>query len=156
MTPRSRKPVMVLTTTTSSTDQNQTINHADSPDCHEQTKTENPSEIVYHDEHDDEAEEDEEDGDGNESEDSVLKNSLPPKTEIINEDATSLGGYSDIFKRRQLFQANQSFVHQHKAALGLSSDSDSQISSQSTDRKDANSKPECGITNTDALTEHFK
>ncbi|KNC24180.1 hypothetical protein FF38_02185 [Lucilia cuprina] len=145
MTPRSRKPVMVLTTTTSSTDQNQTINQTYLSEFHEQPE---------HNEEEIDQPEDEEDDvdDVNDNEDSIMDNNTtaPPQLEIINEDATSLGGYSDIFKRQQLLQANQSFVQQHSVALGLSSDSDSQTNSQSNVPKESNN------TDADALTEHFK
>ncbi|XP_065369729.1 serine-rich adhesin for platelets isoform X2 [Calliphora vicina] len=160
MTPRSRKPVMVLTTTTSSTDQNQTINQTYLSDFHEQAEhNDDEEDIEDNDEHDNE------DNDNlDDNEDSILgttpsmnlQNTIAaPQTEIINEDATSLGGYSDIFKRRQLLQANQSFVQQHSVALGLSSDSDSQTNSQSNGPKDV-SGLQRNITNADALTEHFK
>lgn len=167
MTPRSRKPVMVLTTTTSSTDQNQTINQTYLSDFQEQIEPQH-EELEDHDDDHDHDIDDEEENDHDDNEDSILgmasrhantehidNCNAPPQPEIINEDATSLGGYSDIFKRQQLLQANQSFVQQHSVALGLSSDSDSLTNSQSNVPKDINSLQR-NLTNTDALTEHFK
>ncbi|XP_061388199.1 uncharacterized protein LOC133323274 [Musca vetustissima] len=123
MTPRSRKPVMVLTTTTSSTDQNQTINQTvDMLDCPEEDELEDGDEDEDVDD-DDEVEDDEDDleveleeeGEEHLEDDSILCGVVtktkpldiqtnPPHPEVINEDATSLGGYSDILKRQQLLQ----------------------------------------------------
>ncbi|KAM7345113.1 rho GTPase activating protein at 54D isoform 2-T2 [Cochliomyia hominivorax] len=162
MTPRSRKPVMVLTTTTSSTDQNQTINQTYLSDYQEHTEHKQ-TEV---DEHDEEQDDDNNVNDDLENEDSILvmdiihpkqmdiqNNTAPPQPEIINEDATSLGGFSDIFKRQQLLQTNQSFVQKHSVALNLSSDSDSLTNTQNHIPKDIESLTR---NNTDDLTEHFK
>ena len=156
MTPRSRKPVMVLTTTTSSTDQNQTINPSDLSDYPETAKNNDDNNDEIENEHDNGATDEEDEG--------CLKDTLqqhkrfnannviPPQPEIINEDATSLGGYSEIFKRQQLLQANERFTHQNSADIALNSDS--QTSSHRQESKQISALN--NISNTDALSENFK
>ena len=155
MTPRSRKPVMVLTTTTSSTDQNQTINPSDLSDYPEIAKNNDDNNDEIENEHDNEATDEEEDS----LKDTLQQNKrfnannvIPPQPEIINEDATSLGGYSEIFKRQQLLQANERFTHQNSVASALNSDS--QTSSHSQESKQISVLN--NISNTDALSENFK
>lgn len=153
MTPRSRKPVMVLTTTVSSTDHNQTINQTDLSDFREQEEEE-----------DVEVDDDDVVGDEDDSDDDVAADAAlnvinhPPQPEVINEDATSLGGYSDIFKRRQLLQANQSFVQQSKISVGqvsLETDSSSNSNSNSNDSNEEKEKLRQKRA-ADELSAHFK
>lgn len=155
MTPRSRKPVMVLTTTTSSTDQNQTIN-----------QTTDKSDFPEHEEEEEgvDAEEDNEDEEicGVED-DSILEvvhsktiplelHNNPPHPEVINEDATSLGGFSDIFKRQQLLQGDHSFVMQQKNCdHGGSEDSSSNTNDSYKPKTSSGEEQQA-----DVLSAHFK
>ncbi|XP_058980944.1 serine-rich adhesin for platelets [Musca domestica] len=179
MTPRSRKPVMVLTTTTSSTDQNQTINQTvDMLGCHEEDlEDDDADEDEDHGDDDDEdvgLEEEDEHLDGDHiDDDSILcgvatktkpldVDSNPPHPEVINEDATSLGGYSDILKRQQLLQANHSFVMQHKNACVQefhseeSSSASPSNSCKSKQRKDYQQQQQLEQQAADVLSTHFK
>lgn len=153
MTPRSRKPVMVLTTTTSSTDQNQTIN-----------QTTDMSDFPEHEEEEGvDAEEDDEDEEicGVED-DSILEvvhsktiplelHNNPPHPEVINEDATSLGGFSDIFKRQQLLQGDHSFVMQQKNCDHGGSEDSSSNTNDSYKPKTSGEEQQA-----DVLSAHFK
>ncbi|XP_075167053.1 rho GTPase activating protein at 54D [Haematobia irritans] len=120
MTPRSRKPVMVLPT-----DQNQNIN-----------QTAEISENDEDEEVEDVDEEEEAESDSimgavskfNKTEEAKV---CPPHPEVINEDATSLGGYSDILKRQQLIQENKCIPVDQREANddSISDDSSSNINS---------------------------
>uniref|UniRef100_A0A1I8NT21 Rho-GAP domain-containing protein n=1 Tax=Stomoxys calcitrans TaxID=35570 RepID=A0A1I8NT21_STOCA len=142
MTPRSRKPVMVLTT-----DQNQTINQT--------------TDMSDFPEHEEEEEDNVDVEDAVEDECVLVENSIlgigitvtnnPPHSEVINEDATSLGGYSDIFKRQQLLQANRNYITpQNPANVDLNlEDSSSHENSCKISKEEQQQGP-------DVLSAHFK
>lgn len=146
MTPRSRKPVMVLTTTTSSTDQNPS------------DLSGYPEPVKHNDDNNDETENDDDTDEEDIPIDSVQQhkrfnaNDVIPQTEIINEDATSLGGYSEIFKRQHLLQNNERLIYQNTIDLALPSHSQT----YSYDHETKQSSVLNNISNTDALSENFK